>query len=91
MPPAVTEAIRTGNVVPDARLQAMRELTRRIVETRGRPDQVDLDRFVEAGYSEAQVLQIILAVGIKTLSNYTNHVCRTPLDAAFASRAWKAC
>jgi len=26
---------------------------------------------------------------MKTLSNYTNHIADTELDAAFASRAWK--
>jgi hypothetical protein len=26
---------------------------------------------------------------MKTLSNYTNHIAQTELDAMFAARAWK--
>lgn len=89
MPREVSEALRNGTVVPDARLETLREFTRIMVESRGRPVQADLERFLCAGYTEAQVLQIILAIGIKTLSNYTNHVCQTPLDAEFSGKAWR--
>jgi hypothetical protein len=35
------------------------------------------------------VLEIILAIGVKTLSNYFNHLLHTPLDEMFAGREWK--
>jgi hypothetical protein len=38
---------------------------------------------------ERHVLEIVLALAVKTLSNYSNHLFHTPLDHAFASRAWK--
>lgn len=88
VPREVTDAIRAGKVVPDAKLEALSIFTRIMVYSRGRPDQADVDRFLAAAYTEAHILQIILAIGVKTLSNYTNHVCRTPLDAAFAGREW---
>ena len=34
------------------------------------------------------MLEVILGVGFKTLSNYTNHVANTPLDAPFKRFAW---
>jgi hypothetical protein len=34
------------------------------------------------------VLDVVLGVGMKILSNYTNHIAETPLDAAFAKVAW---
>jgi len=34
------------------------------------------------------VLQIVLAIAVKTISNYTNHLFDTALDAAFQRRAW---
>jgi hypothetical protein len=34
------------------------------------------------------VLDVILGVGVKTLSNYTNHIAHTPLDPAWADQEW---
>jgi alkylhydroperoxidase family enzyme len=59
-----------------------------MVQTRGRPSEQDVADFLAAGYSEPQVLEIILAIAVKTLSNYTNHLFGTPVDAAFAARIW---
>mgnify|MGYP006989125510 FL=1 len=39
--------------------------------------------------SRAQILEIILGLSFKKLSNYVNHVVDTPLDDAFAPKAWK--
>ena len=33
--------------------------------------------------------QIVLALAVKTLSNYSNHVNHPELDEAFAGHAWK--
>jgi uncharacterized peroxidase-related enzyme len=88
VPAEQTEALREGRDIPDARLQALSRFTRVLVQKRGRPSKAELDEFRGAGYTDAQVLQIILALGVKTLSNYTNHVCGTPVDSAFVKRAW---
>lgn len=89
VPAEVTAALREGREIPDARLRALSSFTRILVQKRGRPRQADLDLFRGAGYADAQVLQIILAIGVKTLSNYTNHLCRTELDGPFSKRSWK--
>ncbi len=34
------------------------------------------------------VLEVIVGVAMKTISNYTNHIAATPLDHRFASAAW---
>ena len=88
VPTEVTEALREGRDVPDVRLRALSRFTRVLVYKRGRPRQSDLDLFRAAGYTDAQVLQIVLAIGVKTLSNYTNHLCGTEIDGAFAKRSW---
>jgi hypothetical protein len=31
---------------------------------------------------------VLVGIALKTLSNYTNHLAETPLDAVFAPRAW---
>jgi uncharacterized peroxidase-related enzyme len=89
VPTAVTEALRNGADIPDPKLRALSRFTRIMVRKRGVPKQADLDLFRAEGYSDAQVLQIILAIGVKTLSNYTNHVCGTELDTPFRAKLWK--
>ena len=36
------------------------------------------------------MLEVILAIAVKTISSYTNHGFDTPLDKVFAGRAWEA-
>lgn len=90
VPPAVTDAIRDGRAVPDAKLGALSRFTDLMVSTRGLPSKADVEAFLGAGFQERHVLEIVLAIAVKTLSNYSNHLFHTPLDAMFAGRAWKA-
>lgn len=88
VPKPVTDAIRDGTPLPDPRLAALSAFAHRMVETRGRPTAEDIESFLDAGYAERQVVEIVLAIGVKTLSNYVNHLFNTPVDDVFAARAW---
>lgn len=90
VPVAVTDALRSGKPLPDARLDALAVFTRTMLLQRGRPGESDVADFLAAGYSEKQILDVILAIAVKTLSNYSNHIFATPLDPMFQSRAWEA-
>ena len=59
-----------------------------MVSSRGNPDRKDTEALLTAGYSQRQILEIVLAVGVKTFSNYANHLFQTPLDEKFAAREW---
>jgi uncharacterized peroxidase-related enzyme len=83
------DAIRDGNPIGDPRLEALRDFTRKIVELRGWVKEEDIEQFMAAGFSRAQVLEVILGVALKTISNYANHIADTPLDEAFTGAAWK--
>lgn len=88
VPAVVTDAIRAGSPIPDARLAALHDFTRVMVASRGLPTAGDVQAFLNAGFSERHMLEIVLALAVKTLSNYTNHLFHTPLDGLFAGRAW---
>lgn len=88
VPGDVVGAIRDGKPIADAKLEALRRFTAAVTRTRGWPSKDDARAFMSAGYAQAQVLEVILGVGIKTLSNYANHVAETPLDEAFAKATW---
>lgn len=85
-----TEALREGRQLPDARLQALRSFTAALVLERGRVQPGELEAFLAAGYTETQVLELLVAIAAKTISNYANHVAGTPLDAFMAKTAWVA-
>ncbi|WP_445003371.1 carboxymuconolactone decarboxylase family protein [Halomonas mongoliensis] len=89
VPADVLAAIRSGQPIPDERLAALAEFTRVMFETHGMPNQGDVKAFLDAGFEEQQVLQIVLALAVKTLSNYANHVNHPELDDAFAGHAWQ--
>lgn len=86
--PALTEALRNQAPMPTAKLQALFDMTLTIVRNRGHVLQEDLDNFYSAGYGEQQVLEIILGLSQKIISNYTNHIANTPLDKPFEKFAW---
>lgn len=73
----------------DAKLQALSVFTRVMVASRGKPTRQDLQVFLAAGFSERQVLEIILAIAVKTISNYSNHVFHTDVDPVFAGYRWE--
>ncbi len=88
VPSHVIEALRNGDEVDDAKLSALDRFTRKMVESRGNASREDISAFLAAGYSEQQVLSLILAISVKTLSNYSNHLFNTEVDSVFADYAW---
>jgi len=81
--PDLLAAVRAGESLADTKLQALAELTSRLFETRGMINKTDAQAFLNAGYQENQILEIILAISVKTLSNYSNHIFHTDIDQAF--------
>jgi uncharacterized peroxidase-related enzyme len=90
VPPEVTDAIREGREVPDGKLSAVHAFTRAMVRSRGFPHSGDVEAFLSAGYSEKQILEIVLAIAVKTISNYSNHLFDTQVDKPFAGRVWRS-
>ncbi len=86
----VVRALREGLPIADGKLEALRQLATAIVRTNGWPAPEVVDRFTAAGFGGAQALEVVLGVGVKTLSNYANHLANTPLDKQFAPAEWKS-
>ncbi len=88
--PEQIEAVRGGRALADIRLEGLRSFATAVVERRGRVSDDQLQAFLEAGYRPEQVFEVLLALAMKTLSNYTNHIAETPLDDQFKQFAWEA-
>jgi alkylhydroperoxidase family enzyme len=85
---ALTEALRNQEAMPNEKLQILQDTTLSIIRNRGRISDSELEAFYAVGYGERQVLDIILGVAQKTISNYTNHIANTPIDVPFQKFAW---
>ena len=85
VPADVLQAIRTSQPIADARLAALFALTQDMVKHLGQPSAEKVKAFLDAGYTESHVLNIVLAVAVKVLSNYTNHAFATEVDERFAA------
>ncbi len=86
VPLAVTEAIRANTEIPEEKLNQLSVFTSIMVNKRGNPSEEDVTAFLNAGYKEYHILSIILAISIKTISNYTNHLFDTELDGMMKMR-----
>lgn len=88
VPQEITNAIRDGKTIADVKLNALCNFTKAITAKRGRVSQDDICAFLDAGYTEKHIMGVVAGAGVKTFSNYANHIAHTPVDAAFISRKW---
>jgi alkylhydroperoxidase family enzyme len=84
----ITEALRGETPLPNDRLEALRTFTLAVVRERGNVDAAAVDRFLEAGFTKRQVLEVVLGVSQKVMSNYVNHIAETPVDKPFEKFEW---
>jgi alkylhydroperoxidase family enzyme len=84
----ISDALRNETPLPNARLEALRTFTLSVVRNRGNVGDGAVQAFVNAGFNQRQILEVILGVSMKVMSNYTNHIAHTPVDNVFAKYAW---
>ncbi len=85
---AITEALRKETPLPSPRLEALRAFTLAVVRERGLVDDAVVQTFLDAGFTRRNVLEVILGLSQKVMSNYTNHLANTPIDDPFKQFAW---
>ncbi len=81
--PQISEAIKTDSKLPNDKLTVLKDTTLAMVEARGHLSEAQLNAFYDAGYTRQNLLDIVLGMSHKIMSNYTNHIAKTPLDEAF--------
>ncbi len=85
---AITDALRNRTELPSQKLQILHETTLALIQDRGRPSDAILSAFYDVGYENRQLLEIVLGISQKVMSNYINHLSETPVDKAFESFIW---
>ncbi|SLN18149.1 hypothetical protein PSM7751_00593 [Pseudooceanicola marinus] len=56
----------------------------KVAETRGHVSGADLTAVRDAGYAEAQIIEIVLNVALSVWTNYLNEVAQTDIDFPLA-------
>jgi len=70
---------RTGNAT-DRKAAAALRFARRIVDVRGSVSDDDVASVRDAGYGDAEIVEIVANVALNTFTNYFNHVAGTEVD-----------
>jgi uncharacterized peroxidase-related enzyme len=86
-PEEVIAAIRNNTPVPDAKLNALIALVKEIVRQRGYASDETIQRFIAAGYRKEQIMELLIGIALKTISNYLDHISPAPIDQAFAAES----
>jgi alkylhydroperoxidase family enzyme len=84
----VSNALRDETPLPSAKLEALRDFTLAMLRQRGELEEKQVQDFYAAGYTRQNVLEVILGLSQKVMSNYINHVAHTPIDEPFKQFAW---
>jgi AhpD family alkylhydroperoxidase len=83
LPEDAVEAISNGGLPSDDRLRVLVQATRLMLDKRGWLDDEDLESLRGKGVGRTELIEINALIGIKTFSNYVNHVAGTEIDEEF--------
>ena len=72
--------LRAGHADFDPKLDALVKLAQAITVTKGHPATELVDSYIAAGYVQSSVIDLILMVGDKIMSNYLHSMTNIPVD-----------
>ena len=86
--PEISDALRNETELQSKELNVLRDTTLLIVRNRGIVNESELNTFYSAGFTKQHLLDIVLVLSQKVMSNYINHLADTPLDEPFQKFEW---
>lgn len=87
VPSETVAAIRSGSSTGDPKIDALVNLTREFIITKGHVAEATTTRFLEAGYTKTQIMELLLGISLKAISNYLDNLTPTPIDTPFQAEA----
>lgn len=84
----VIDSLRDGIPIKDSKLETLRIFTRELINNKGNITKNILDAFINAGYTEQNVIDVIGGIATKTVANYANIIAKTPLDETMKAYKW---
>jgi uncharacterized peroxidase-related enzyme len=90
VPSATIEAIRASRPPEDARARALTRFTTQLIEQRGAIDSQELDKFLAAGFTKQQALEVVTGLAFSLMANYAGNFVEPQLDGFLAPTKWTA-
>ena len=78
--PALIEALNQGSPIQTERLEALVGLIRSLLARTGDVDESSWKRFLAAGFTRAQALELVVGIGAYTISTFANRLVEAPVD-----------
>jgi uncharacterized peroxidase-related enzyme len=72
--------IRKGTISFDSKLDALVKLAKSIAENKGHADQSLIDNFIAQGFTQGSIIDTIMLVGIRGITNYVYAITQPPID-----------
>lgn len=88
VPAETVEQLRRGERPSDPKQAALVRFALASLENLGWIPEPEQEAFSAAGYTSRHALDVLGILALKPLSNYTNHLAKTPLDTAFEEHRW---
>jgi len=79
----IVDALVNKTPLSDEKLEVLRDTTLAMTRNRGVIDDAQIETFFNAGFTKQQLLEIVVGLSQKVMSNYTNHLADTPIDEPF--------
>ncbi len=83
LPEDEIDTLLEGGLPANDRHRQLVRATRRIAGKRGWLADADLNEFEDAGLGRDVLYEVVALIGIKTISNYVNHIAHTEVDPPF--------
>jgi alkylhydroperoxidase family enzyme len=77
------ESIRDDQSLTDTKLESLRVFTQSLLQNKGQVDAALTQDLIQQGFSRQNILDVVLGVVQKVMSNYTNALAKTPVDEPF--------
>lgn len=90
MPDSTLTELRGDVFLSDTKLEALRHFTLLVMQNEGWVPEVDVEIFLNASYTKAHILDVILFIGFVSLSNYICHITGVAIDTPFSHQTWSS-
>ena len=71
------------------RYAALSGLAKKLIEKRGQLTNDDRTAFLEAGFEEEHLLEVVAVIAASTITNYAGKITNPPLEALLQEHAWR--
>ncbi|GAA3169104.1 MULTISPECIES: carboxymuconolactone decarboxylase family protein [Streptomyces] len=87
---SLIEALRARTPLDDPKLEAMRVFTLTVMDGHGYVEPAKMQAFLDAGYTRRNALEVVLGLGVYTISTFANRMTEAPVDEPFKAFEWHA-